>query len=213
VTRTVALDTHVHVFEPARREGAPTLLLLHGTGGDEHDLLGLGRQLDADAGLLGVRGNVLEHGMRRYFRRIREGVFDLEDLERRTQALADFVEAACAAYGLEARRVIAVGYSNGANVAASMLLRRPGTFGGAVLFRPMVPLTPERLPDLEARPVLIAAGRADPIVPAAESERLAAMLKEARADVTVNWSEAGHGLVGEEIDRAVVWLAAHTTRA
>src|SRR6266567_1473638 len=140
----------VHVFAPAEKRNLPTLLLLHGTGGDERDLLPLGRELWPGAALLGVRGKVLENGMPRFFRRFAEGVFDVEDLKHRTNELADFVAAAAQHYGFAADKVVAVGYSNGANIAASMLLLRPEILRGAVLFRAMVPLVPENLPELSS---------------------------------------------------------------
>ena len=148
------------------KEGATgTLLLLHGTGGDENDLVSLGRTLDPDANLLSPRGKVLENGMPRFFRRLAEGVFDEEDVKRRADELAAFVREAADAYGFAADRVAAVGYSNGANIASAALLRHPGLFRAAVLLRPMVPFEPEALPDLAGVPVFLSAGRRDPIVP------------------------------------------------
>lgn len=186
---------------------SPTLLLLHGTGGDETDLLGLGRTLDSRASLLSPRGKVLEHGMPRFFRRLAEGVFDLDDLTRRTHELADFVADAAARYGFDPRGVVAVGFSNGANIAASMLLLRPGTLAAAALFRPMVPLVPETLPDLSHVPVFIGAGRQDPIVPTAETERLDALLRQAGAPVTLHWEAGGHSLTQGDLAAAQQWMA------
>ena len=157
----------VHRFLPAEAPGLPTLLLLHGTGGDENDLLDLGRALVPGAALLSPRGKVLENGLARFFRRLAEGVFDLEDLRYRTGELADFAAAACQAYGLDAARLTAAGYSNGANIAASLLLLRPGTLQSAVLFHAMVPLVPENLPDLRGKGVFLAAGKADRLIPPA----------------------------------------------
>lgn len=202
----------IHQFIPGDGAAeAPTLLLLHGTGGDETDLLGLGRALDGGAALLSPRGMVREGGMPRFFRRLAEGVFDLDDLTRRTHELADFVADAAARYGFDARRVVAVGFSNGANIAASLLLLRPGTLAAAALFRPMVPLVPATLPDLSAVPVFIGAGRQDPIVPTAESERLAALLRHAGAPVTLHWEAGGHGLTQGDLAAAREWLAANRT--
>src|SRR5262249_16993263 len=144
----------VHRFVPAPSAGSgTTLLLLHGTGGNENDLLELGQTLAPNAALLSPRGKVSERGMPRFFRRLAEGVFDIEDLKFRTQALADFVASAASAYGFDPGKVIAVGYSNGANIAVSMLLLRPATLAGAVLFRPMVPFVPAVPPDLSGKPV------------------------------------------------------------
>ena len=194
----------VHTFAPGR--SGRTLLLLHGTGGDENDLIPLGRQLDPDASLLSPRGKVLENGMPRYFRRLAEGIFDEEDLIRRTHELADFIDQAAAKYNLNRQNVFAVGYSNGANMAASLLLLRPGTLSGAALLRAMVPLVPEKLPDLEGKPVLLAASQYDPIIPADEALELANMLRKTGADVTVSWDDGGHGLTRETLDSARRWL-------
>ena len=197
----------VHRYVPARRADAPTLLLLHGTGGDETDLLPLGEVLAPEAALLSPRGQVREHGMPRFFRRLAQGVFDLDDLRFRTHELADFVAAAAAAYGFDARRVIAVGYSNGANIAASLLLTHPGVLSGAILFHAQVPLEPQEASTLVGVPVFLTGGRADPIVRPAETERLAALLREAGADVTLRWQPNGHTLSPREVDEARRWLA------
>ena len=201
----VALD-HVHVFEPATAAGAPTLLMLHGTGGDEHDLVPVGRALWPGAAILSPRGKVLERGMPRFFRRFAEGVFDLDDLRLRTGELADFVAAAAAQYGFDPARVAAAGFSNGANIAASLLLLRPATLCAAALFSPMVPLEPDPLPDLRAAPVLVSAGKRDPLVPPENTEALAELLRRAGAAVTVRWTEGGHSLTGDDIIAAAEWL-------
>jgi len=201
------LSGFIHRFVPSPESTSSlTLLLLHGTGGDETDLLGVGRQLAPDAALLSPRGKVLENGMPRYFRRLAEGVFDLADLRARTHELADFVESATKRYGLAADRIVAVGFSNGANIATSVLLLRPGILAGAILFRPMVPLIPETMPHLEGRPVLLAAGRRDSIVRPEETERLRQLLVQAGAVVALRWEEAGHGLTPADIVGARVWL-------
>jgi predicted esterase len=199
---------YVHVFRPAAKPGAPTLLLLHGTGGNEHDLLPLAEQLSPAAGVLSPRGNVLERGMPRFFRRLAEGVFDIEDLRRRTDELADFVTASAHQYGFAPQRVIAVGFSNGANIAGSLLLLRPKVLAGAILFRAMVPLEPDVPAALTGTPVLLSNGRRDPIVPGAQVERLAALLREAGANVTVAWQPAGHELTQSDITDARAWLHA-----
>jgi predicted esterase len=195
----------IHHYQPGT-PGAPTLLLLHGTGGNEQDLLPVARELMPEAGVLSPRGKVLEHGMPRFFRRLAEGVFDLEDLRLRTAELADFVTAAHEHYRFDPARVIAVGFSNGANIAASLLLLRPGVLQGAVLFRAMVPLVPDPLPALPRTPVLVSNGRADPIVAVAETERLVTLLRDAGADVTLAWQAAGHHLMQSDIIRAREWL-------
>ncbi len=195
-----------HRFVPAEGDDPNTLLLLHGTGGNEDDLLPLGRLLRGNAALLSPRGKVLEHGMPRFFRRLAEGVFDEEDLIKRTHELADFVEAAADEYGLDRNRTWAVGFSNGANIAASLLLLHPGLLAGGVLLRAMVPLEPEPTPDLSGTPVYLAAGRSDPIVPPKNTERLAGLLREARADVTLDWQPGGHGIGRPEVDAAGQWI-------
>lgn len=195
----------IHQFVPGAAT-APTLLLLHGTGGDETDLLGLARALDDRAALLSPRGKVVENGMPRFFRRLAEGVFDLDDLTRRTHELADFVAESATHYGFDPTRVIAVGFSNGANIAASMLLLRPAVLAAAILFRPMVPLVPEKLPDLSHVPVFIGAGRQDPIASTAETERLASLLRATGAMVTLHWEVGGHGLTQGDLIAARAWL-------
>ena len=195
--------SHKHVWEQG---GPDTLLLLHGTGGDEHDLLALGRELAPDASLLSPRGNVLEGAMPRFFRRLAEGVFDLADLERRTKELAAFLREAAESYGFDVDRVTAVGFSNGANIAASVLLRDPGLLKRAILFRAMVPFEPEQTPRLEGTSVYIGAGRLDPIIPQANVERLAAILRDGGAAVTLDWQPAGHGLTKMDVDNAREWM-------
>jgi predicted esterase len=201
---TVYLGFH-HRYVPGSTPDAPTLLLLHGTGGNEDDLLPLGELLLPGAARLSPRGQVLENGAPRFFRRLAEGVFDLDDLRARTQQLADFVESARQAYGVSSPPV-AVGFSNGANIAAAMLLLRPATLGGALLIRPMVPLVPEPLPALAGVPVAILAGRADPIVTPAQSEELATLLSRAGADARTHWIAGGHGLTREDVEIGRQWL-------
>jgi phospholipase/carboxylesterase/glyoxalase family protein len=194
-----------HRFLPGS-PSLPVLLLLHGTGGDESDLLPLGEALLPGAPRLSPRGKVLENGMPRFFRRLAEGVFDLDDLRKRTDELADFVEAATEAYDLNGHRTIAVGLSNGANIAASMLLLRPGTLGGALLIRPMVPLVPETLPDLRGVSVQINAGQVDPLVPPPQSEALAQLLTDAGASVKLHWIAGGHALTREDLEAGREWF-------
>jgi predicted esterase len=198
--------THRFVAGNGPRTGV-TLLLLHGTGGDEDDLLPLGRALLPGAALLSPRGQVLEYGMPRFFRRVAEGVFDEADLIARTHELACFVERAAAFYDRDPSRFIAVGFSNGANIAASTLLLHPALFRSAILMRPMVPFEPSSPPRIPGTPVLILAGRADPLVPADNTERLAAMLRDAGGAVTVEYAIAGHALTPGEVDVARRWLA------
>jgi predicted esterase len=197
----------VHEFERGSDPSAPTILLLHGTGGSEHDLLPIGRSIAPGAFLLSPRGRVLERGMPRFFRRFAEGVFDLDDLRQQTRDLAGFVGQAAETYRFDRRRVIAVGFSNGANIAASLLLLEPGVLAGAVLFRAMVPLVPDPLPNLAGIPILLSAGRSDPLVDPAGSEKLAALLERCGADVTLEWQQAGHHLGAADIETADAWLS------
>jgi predicted esterase len=194
-----------HVFKPAQTAGAPTLLVLHGTGGDEQDMLPLGG-LAPGAALLSPRGKVLEHGMPRFFRRLAEGVFDVEDLKFRANELADFIGAAAARYGFDPARVIALGYSNGANIASAIMLLRPGVLRRGVPLRAMVPLEPEPLPAIDGTRVLISNGRMDPIVSPDETERLVKLLQRAGADVEVHWQPAGHQLMPGDFAVAKTWL-------
>jgi predicted esterase len=205
-----ALD-FVHRYVPpsadAALAGGTTLLVLHGTGGDEEDLLPLGRAILPGAGMLSPRGKVLERGAPRFFRRLAEGVFDQEDLARRTDELAAFVVAAAPTYGFGRDAVVAVGFSNGANTAASLLLRRPGVLRGAVLLSPVVPFEPEALPDLHGTSVFIGAGRNDPIASSDQAERLADLLHRAGAEVTLHWTEGGHAITDGEVEAARQWMA------
>jgi phospholipase/carboxylesterase len=194
----------IHEFVPGTSDR--TLLLLHGTGGNEHDLIPLGRELDSNAALLSPRGKVLENGMPRFFRRLAEGVFDIEDLKQRTNELADFIAAAAQHYKLAADQVVAVGYSNGANIAASTLLLRPEILHAAILFRAMVPLVPENLPNLRSVRVWISAGDQDPIIPVSEAQRLVELLRRAGADVTIRFANATHGLTDADVKAARHWL-------
>jgi len=194
-----------HVYKQGTNANAPTLLLLHGTGGNERDLLPLADRIDSEASVLSVKGNVSENGMPRFFRRLAEGVFDEEDLLFRTQELHDFVNEASETYAFDRSRVIAVGYSNGANIAASLLFHIPGAFQGAILHHPMVPRRGVALPDLSGVPAFLGAGRNDPICPASETEELSALLGGAGADVHVHWENYGHQLTGTEVAAAAAW--------
>lgn len=202
------VDSYVHRFIPGTDPNGPTLLLLHGTGGDENDLIPLGRLLAPGAAMLTLRGNVLENGMPRFFRRFAEGVFDLEDVARRTVQLAEFLEEARAHYALADRPLIAAGFSNGANIASSLLLMRPDALDAAVLFRAMVTVVPDALPRLDDKPVFLSAGRADTMVGIEQPERLAELLGSCGARVTLSWDEAGHMLAVESVRKAREWLGA-----
>ncbi len=189
-----------HVFVPAApgHEKAPPLLLLHGTGGDERDLLPLAAQLAPGHAILSPRGNVSENGMPRFFRRLAEGVFDEADLRAQTQALAGFIREASTAYGLE--RPVAVGFSNGANIAASLLWLAPESLAGAALWRVMRPLPEAPATALTGKPVLILAGASDPLIPASRAQELAGVLGEAGADISLEILPAGHGLTHADLE-------------
>ena len=192
-------------YEAAARGDAPTLLLLHGTGGNEDDLLPLGRMIAPGAALLSPRGKVLENGMPRFFRRLREGVFDEEDVRRRALELADFIADACVMCNLPAP--IAVGYSNGANIAAALLYLKPEVLGGAILLRAMTPLASGPEARLDGKPVLILSGEMDAIIPAENAGRLATALDGAGAKVTHRTLPAGHELSQADSTAARQWLA------
>jgi phospholipase/carboxylesterase len=195
----------VHRFYPG--ESGATLLLLHGTGGSEDDLVPLGRELASGTAVLSPRGKVSEYGAARFFRRLAEGVFDHEDLVFRTDELAEFVEAASKEYGFDPLKLVGVGYSNGANIAASLMLLHPGLLRAAVLFRAMVPFEPEEPVALSGMPVFLAAGRMDRMIPPQNTERLAEILTEAGADLDLRWRDTGHPLTYEEVAEAKEWLS------
>ena len=198
--------SHVHRFEPASEPGRPAILLLHGTGGDENDLVSLGGLVAPGSALVSPRGRVLENGMPRFFRRLAEGVFDEADVRARALELADFIEAAREEYGLPAP--VALGYSNGANIASALLYLRPEVLGGAILLRAMVPLSAAPEARLDGKPVLILSGAMDPIVPAANAGHLASALQDAGAAVTHRTLPVGHELSQADIGAARNWLAA-----
>lgn len=184
-----------------------TLLLLHGTGGNEDDLIQVGQMISPSASLLSPRGKVLENGMPRFFKRLAEGVFDLEDLKFRTRELADFAKDASNIYGFDLNKTIAVGFSNGANIAASLLLSYPRTLSGAILFRAMVPFIPNSPLDLSDKKVLLSAGVYDPIVSESQTQSLYDILKKSRANVTLKWQQSGHNLTESDILDAKEWLS------
>ncbi len=204
-------SSFIHRFEPARDAGSTPLLLLHGTGGDENDLLGLGKMILPGSALLSPRGRVLEHGMPRFFRRLAEGVFDEDDVRRRALELGDFVADARQRYGIAAP--VAVGFSNGANIAAALLLLKPDVLAGAILLRAMVPLSDPPKAELGGTPVLLLSGEADPIVPAPNSVRLAAQLSEAGARVSHRVLPAGHQLSQADVTLARDWISSIAAEA
>ena len=196
----------IHRWIPSKNESLRVLLLLHGTGGNENDMLSLGRELDPNASLLSPRGNVLENGAPRFFRRFAEGVFDEEDASRRANELADFISAAANEYKFERDSLIAVGYSNGANIASTMMLLRPESLPAAILLRGMIVLSKPPSTDLHHKRILISAGDADPIIPTENAKGLAAFLQERGADVRLEIQKAGHGLVPADLLVTKDWL-------
>ena len=198
--------TMKHVINKGNND--TTLLLLHGTGGNEHDMLPLAGRIDSEANVLSVRGNVSEHGMPRFFRRIAEGVFDEEDLVNRTHELNDFITTAASENGLDREKIVAVGYSNGANITASLMYHDKDALHAAILFHPMVPLRNIELPDLSGKKVFIGAGVNDPISPKEETEELVEALRNAGAAVEIYWHQAGHSLTQDEVQQAAAWYKA-----
>jgi len=194
-----------HIFNKGQDSKKPTLLLLHGTGGDELDMLPIAERIDPTAPVLSVRGNVLENGMPRFFRRISEGVFDEEDLIFRTKQLNEFLDEAAEQYNFDRNNIIAIGYSNGANIAASLLFHYQNALKGAILHHPMIPRRGIKLPDLSGKSVFIAAGTNDPICAPEESTGLQSLLESANASVELYWGNKGHRLSVEEVDAASQW--------
>ncbi|SFF21115.1 phospholipase/carboxylesterase [Paenibacillus catalpae] len=194
-----------HIFKQGTNPAAPVLVLFHGTGGTEHDLLPLAAGLSPESSVLSIRGNVSENGMARYFRRIAEGVFDLEDLVFRTKELNDFLDQAAEEYGFDRRNLVAIGYSNGANIAGSLLFHYKDSLRGAILHHPMVPIRGLELPDLSGVPVFIGAGVNDPICSADETKELEELLGGAGAAVAVHWERFGHQLTRSEVAAAAAW--------
>lgn len=201
----------IHKFIPSEEiskdHDSLTLLLLHGTGGEENDLIPIAKMLEiTNASILSPRGRVLENGMPRFFRRLAEGVFDIEDLKFRTNELADFVRDASKTYAFDLNRIMAIGYSNGANIAASLLLLRPEILFSAILFRPMIPLVPEPLPNLSNKRVLVSSGLRDPIVASYQTKDLIDLLIRVGANVSVQWQNSGHELTQRDVKLAREWV-------
>ncbi len=203
----------VHRLVPAEdSRSGETLIVLHGTGGNENDLVGIGQTVAPGAAILSPRGNVLENGAPRFFKRLAEGVFDPKEVRSRAEELTRFIRAAIAKYDLDASRIYALGYSNGANIASTVMFIEPRLLQGAVLFRPMLVYEPEERGDLSGTSVFISAGRLDPIVPVKSVERLAELFESSHAEVALKWQQTGHNLVPSEVREAADWLALQRTR-
>ena len=203
----------IHRFVPAEdKTSTETLLVLHGTGGDENDLIGIGQAIAPGAAILSPRGNVLENGAPRFFKRLAEGVFDPKEVRSRGEELAGFIRAAISKYALKPDRIFALGYSNGANIASTVMFIEPGLLQGAILFRPMLVFEPDERPDLMGGGVFISAGRMDPIVPLKSVALLVDLLEASHAEVTLKWQQAGHNLLPGEVHEAANWLVLQRTR-
>ncbi|MBA9028309.1 alpha/beta hydrolase [Peribacillus huizhouensis] len=194
-----------HIFQKWTNPLKPTFLLLHGTGGNELDLLPIAGKIDKEASILSVRGNVLENGMPRFFRRLAEGVFDEEDLKFRTKELNEFLDETAQKYNFDRNNIFAIGYSNGANIAASLLFHYQNALKGAILHHPMVPIKGMDLPDLSGKSVFITAGTNDPLISPLESVELQSLLEKAEASVELHWENRGHQLTIEEVESAAEW--------
>lgn len=203
----MSLDLYEHRLERGE-EGAPALLLLHGTGGDEASFLDLGRAMAPGWTLLSLRGNVDERGMARFFRRLGEGVYDMDDLARRTGELASFLDAASETYALRRDETFALGYSNGANILANLLFVQPDAVACAALMHPLIPFEPAPQPRLEGKPILVTAGEHDPICPPGETRRLAEWLGWQGAALDLRWQPGGHEATREELVGVSRWLRA-----
>lgn len=204
----MSLDFYQHIFQPATAPGLPTILALHGTGGNERDLLGLTQAIAPGCAVLSPRGNVSERGMPRFFRRFAEGVFDIEDVKQRAGELAAFVTSAAMHYGFAANNVYALGYSNGANIAVATLLLHPSALRGGMLLRAQCVYTPEVLPRLAGKGIFLSAGEHDPLIPPAQSTALYNMLQNAGASITLAWQPTQHGLIQSDVEMAAGWFNA-----
>jgi phospholipase/carboxylesterase len=203
----------IHRFVPAEDSASgETLIVLHGTGGNENDLIGIGQTIAPGAAILSPRGNVSENGAPRFFKRLAEGVFDPKEVRSRGEELARFIRVAIAKYGLDASRIYALGYSNGANIASTVMFLEPRLLQGAILFRPMLVFEPHERGDLSGASIFISAGRMDPIVPVSSVERLVELFESAQAELTLKWQLAGHNLVPSEVREAAEWLALQRAR-
>lgn len=203
------LMIYKHIYQTGTKLDLPTLLLFHGTGGSEHDLLPVAEKISPDSSVLGVRGNVLENGLPRFFRRLLEGVFDEVDLVKRTHDLKKFIDEAAKHYGFDRSNLVAIGYSNGANMVGSLLFHYPSIFRGAILHHPMVPIRGIQLPSMKGLPVYIGAGRNDMVCSPEEADELKHMLQEAGARVTIHWENYGHQLTSTEVTKAAEWFGHH----
>jgi predicted esterase len=201
-----ALDGWTYLADPGSGPDGPALLMLHGTGGGEHEMLAFGRSLLPGAPVLAPRGRISEGGAARFFSRTPQDPFRFPDLPERIDELAGFVRAAVPAEGLEGRPLVAVGYSNGANAAAALMLRHPGLLAGGALLRPMLPAPAPAGLDLAGTLVLLLGGRADTMIPPDRVGALGEALRGAGADVQEHWAPTGHGLTQGDLDAAAAFV-------
>jgi phospholipase/carboxylesterase len=194
-----------HIYQKGTKE--VTFLMLHGTGGNEYDLLPIAKHIDSEANVLSVRGNVMEYGMPRFFKRLAMGVFDVESLIEETHNLYEFIQDSAKQYGFDPKKVIAIGYSNGANIASSILMHYKKAFSKAILFHPMVPLRNIELPDMSEVEIFVGAGKNDHMMPEHEVHELIKIFESRNAHVDLFWSDNGHQLTKEEIEAAKQWYS------
>lgn len=195
----------LHIFKEGKK-GSPVFVVLHGTGGTEHDLIPLAEMLNDDYSILSIRGNVQEGGMNRYFKRHGEGQYDMEDLEFRGKELFDFIKESAEKYDFKTEDAIPIGFSNGSNIAINMMLRDEADFKKALLFAPLYPVElSDNNKDLSGVKVFLSLGKGDPIVPEAESEKVVEIYKERGAEVEYSWVN-GHSLPQEVAVEAREWL-------
>jgi len=197
-----------HIFLNGKKDN-PVLVMFHGTGGNERSLLDIAKEIDPESPILGIRGSVKESGMNRFFRRLSEGVFDEDDIKFRTNETYDFIKSASIKYNFDLENMVAIGYSNGANIIASMLYIKGGIFKGAILHHPMVPLKNFKTKDLSKVEIFIGAGRNDSITPMIEAKKLKNELEYSNANVTINWEDNGHQLTISEVLAAKEWYIKH----
>ncbi len=198
---------HQHFFQKSTNpEEKRVLLLFHGTGGNEMDLIPLAERILPGVSYLGIRGNVIEHGMPRFFKRLSEGIFDEADIKLRAHELDSFIREAATSFGFSSENVMALGYSNGANIITALNFLHPGLISTSLLLRPMTPLVPANAPDLSNSNVWLSFGSVDPLMPPGEIEKLSGLYTEYGANLTVNIEQAGHQLVQNDLTKASEFL-------
>lgn len=201
----MSIESFIHIYNEPLMGNSTIFLLLHGTGGDENDLIQLAKMIDPQAGILSLRGNIDENGMNRFFERKAMGVLDEDSLKKETVKLNEFLDAAASEYNFKKEQLVVLGYSNGANIAASLLFHYKDTLYQGMLLHPMVPLRSVELPDLSKQRLFIGAGENDPICPIEETKELEKLLSDAGASITMYWGNNGHSLSQNELNAASMW--------